>query len=65
MADWVITVALIGILAAAAGAIGGHLAYGRRYKQALRRIITASKHPRAEGFGPALEDADELLGRQR
>ncbi|MEU6781455.1 hypothetical protein ABZ912_19805 [Nonomuraea angiospora] len=64
MADWAITLA-VGTVAAAAGAGGGHLAYGRRYKQALRRIIAASKHPRATGFGPALEDADELLGRRR
>jgi len=48
-----------------AGAIGGHWAYGSRYKQALNRIITASKHPQATGFGAALEDADELLGRRR
>lgn len=56
---------LTSILAVIAGAIGGHLAYGRRYKTALHRIIVASKHPRAEGFGLALEDADELLGRRR
>jgi hypothetical protein len=58
MADLALTILWI-----LTGAIAGHLAYGSRYKQALRRIIDASNRPRSEGLGAALNDADELLGR--
>lgn len=63
MTEWIFATLSVPAALAAAGAV--HLLHCRPYKTALKRIVDASKRPRAEGFGHALEDADELLGRRR
>lgn len=63
MTDWIFAAAfVVGALVAASAT---YRLLCRPYKVALMRIVDASKRPRGEGFGPALEDADELLRGRR
>ena len=55
----------VALLALAAGATGGHLLYGRRYKTALRHIIAAANDPHNRHLGRALDHAEHLLRRHR